>query len=240
MIVATSAPVRHGCPGGIIFASGRPLSDGRPYSMVIAAPSAFHSVFTCGLPPPPVPVSVIFCAASGTAIVHARVNVISLIEPRYMCPPGELARHSRVDALSAIRQQEPAPGAIRGQRLGTVVAIEDRRIPREQVRVRRGELLPRHLARVAIEPLADEHHEGRGDRLVVALRLAPRRREAPQRALEVLQRDRPRVAPCVPPGDADVLGMMESTRRLVSGLEEIDQLFVGHYVKGRKTLQRVG
>src|SRR3954471_20923013 len=109
-------------------------------------------------------------------------------------------------------------------------------MPRKQFPIRRGELLPGHLARVlAIQPLADQHHEGRGDRLVVALRLAPRGGEATKRRLEVLQRDGPWMAPRVPPGDADVLGVMESPRWLVAGLEAVDQLFVGHYVLRSRT-----
>jgi len=63
-----------------LYAAGLPLSDGRPYSIAIAAPSTVHSALTCALPPPPAPMSVIFWAASGTAQVHARAIVMYLVK----------------------------------------------------------------------------------------------------------------------------------------------------------------
>src|SRR5689334_18275149 len=87
IVVASSAPVRHGSPGGINCASGRPLREGRPYSIAMAAPSTVHSAFTCGLPPRPAPVSVTFCPASGTATVHARAIVNHVKDVRIEFPP---------------------------------------------------------------------------------------------------------------------------------------------------------
>src|SRR5262249_40116743 len=84
MIVATSAPVRHGCPAGIICDSGRPLSDGRPYSMEMFAPPIVHVVFACGLPPLPVPVTTVFCAdavpATSTAASADTYSCLRVIE----------------------------------------------------------------------------------------------------------------------------------------------------------------
>jgi hypothetical protein len=48
------------------------LSDGRPYSMEIFAPSMVHSVFTCGLPPFPGWTGVVFWAPAVTPKATAR------------------------------------------------------------------------------------------------------------------------------------------------------------------------
>src|SRR4029079_12602661 len=98
IVVASSAPVRHGFPAGIISASGRPLRYGRPYSSVMAAPSTVHSDFTCGLPPPPVPVCVVLCSASGTATVHARaIARYVVIRLRIQVPPSLIVVNASPD-----------------------------------------------------------------------------------------------------------------------------------------------
>jgi hypothetical protein len=65
--VASSAPVRHGFPSGIICDSGRPFRNGRPYSTEIVAPLTVHVVFSWGLPPLPVPVETVVCDINGPA-----------------------------------------------------------------------------------------------------------------------------------------------------------------------------
>src|SRR3954471_13281153 len=73
MTVASSAPVRHALPAGISVASSRPLSEGRPYSTDTLAPSTVHAVFTWGLPPLPMPVCVVVCAAAVMAKIATAV-----------------------------------------------------------------------------------------------------------------------------------------------------------------------
>src|SRR4051794_23164695 len=67
ILVAVSDPVRHTCPAGIICASARPLSDGRPYEIAMCAPSTTYSDFQLGLPPVPGPVCADFCATAACA-----------------------------------------------------------------------------------------------------------------------------------------------------------------------------
>ena len=92
----------------------------------------------------------------------------------------------------------------------------------QEVRVSRRERVPVEVARAILEPLAHQRHEGDGDRFVVPLGPAACRGEEPQRALEPLQRGEPGVFSGVPPCGTDVLGVVETARRLVARLEIAD------------------
>jgi hypothetical protein len=85
--VASSAPVRHGLPGGITSDSARPLRDGRPYSTEMFAPSIVHALFTCGLPPLPGCTSVVFCASRVVPNVAATAAAAKVRTHRRMQPP---------------------------------------------------------------------------------------------------------------------------------------------------------
>src|SRR5574342_1196412 len=79
----------------------RPLSDGRPYSIEMLAPWTVHSARTCGLPPPPVFSSVIFCALTAVVNAAARTKAINEQTNRRMLEPPDVHPFEPVQQLSA-------------------------------------------------------------------------------------------------------------------------------------------
>src|SRR5207244_13645870 len=117
----------------------------------------------------------------------------------------------------------------RGQRLGVVVARQDRRLPREKVGIPDGERAPALASRTLRPPLVDEEEEGERDRLVVEAGIPLRRREAAQRRPKARESREETLLAEDDPRRADVVAVVERLVRKRRGLEGGEEGVVGDH-----------